>query len=70
MAKKPTQTTAVTNWEEELAKQAEVAAGTQRSSGGGGKFFSMQGGILSFDGKNHEIQKGDPVDVPDLEAIT
>ena len=26
--------------------------------------------VLSFDGKNHEIEKGDPVDVPDLEAIT
>jgi stage V sporulation protein R len=26
--------------------------------------------VLSFDGKNHEIEKGDPIEVPDLDAIT
>jgi hypothetical protein len=26
--------------------------------------------VLSFDGKNHEIEKGDPVELPDLESIT
>lgn len=44
------QTTAVTNWEDELAQQAEIAAAAQRASGGGGKFFSMKAGQLSFDG--------------------
>jgi hypothetical protein len=50
MARKPAQENAIVDWDAEMAKQAEVAAATQRSSGGGGKFFSMQGGILSFDG--------------------
>jgi hypothetical protein len=44
------QTTAVTNWDEELAKQADVAAGAVRSGGGNGRFFSMRAGQLSFDG--------------------
>lgn len=42
--------TDIVDWEKEMEAQAELAAGAQRASGGGGKFFSMQGGILSFDG--------------------
>ena len=38
---------ALVNWEEELAKQAEIAAGMEAKSGGG-QFFSMQGGQLKF----------------------
>lgn len=41
--------TAVANWDEELAKQAEVAAAVEANSGGG-QFFSVKGGILQFDG--------------------
>ena len=48
MAKKPT--TAVVNWEDEMEAQAKVAAEAQRSTGGGGKFFSMRAGQLSYDG--------------------
>lgn len=54
MARKPTQTkepgTAIVDWEKEMEAQAELAAGAQRSTGGGGKFFSMKAGVLSFDG--------------------
>lgn len=42
------QTTAVANWDEELAKQAQTAAGLTNSSEGG-KFFSTQAGVLSYD---------------------
>ncbi len=42
MAKKPTPGTEVVDWELEMRQQAELAAGAQRASGGGGKFFSMQ----------------------------
>lgn len=42
--------TAVVDWEKEMAQQAEIAAAAQRSMGGGGKFFSMKAGQLSFDG--------------------
>jgi hypothetical protein len=48
MAKKPG--TAIVDWEKEMAAQAEIAAGGQRSSGGG-KFFSMRAGQLTFDGE-------------------
>lgn len=41
------QTTAVTNWEEELARDAEAAAG-QEASAGGAPAFSTKGGILAF----------------------
>jgi len=37
----------VVAWDEELAKQAEVAAGLEASSGGG-EFFSTAGGVLSW----------------------
>lgn len=43
--------TEVVDWEAEMAKQAEVAAASQRAMGGGGKFFGMAAGTLSFDGQ-------------------
>lgn len=39
--------TALTKWDEELARQAEAAAGMEKNVGGG-QFFSMQGGQLKF----------------------
>lgn len=50
MAKKPTPTTAVVDWEAEMRAQAQIAADAQRATGGGGKFFSMKAGQLTFDG--------------------
>lgn len=53
MAKKPVTKepgTDIVDWEKEMEAQASVAAGAQRASGGGGKFFSMKAGVLSFDG--------------------
>jgi hypothetical protein len=53
MARKPVTKspgTDLIDWEEEMARQAEIAAGAQRSSGGGGRFFSMKAGVLTFDG--------------------
>lgn len=46
MAKKPS--TAVTNYDEELAKLAGQSA-TLTDSGGGGRFFSTRAGVLQFD---------------------
>lgn len=40
----------VLDWQKEMEQQAEIAAATQRSSGGGGAFFSLQGGILQYEG--------------------
>jgi len=54
MARKPTSKepgTDIVDWEKEMEAQAAIAAATQRSSGGGGKFFSMRAGVLSFDGE-------------------
>jgi hypothetical protein len=48
-ATKTTTGTEVVDWEKEMAAQAELAAAAQRSTGGGGKFFSMKSGQLSFD---------------------
>lgn len=51
--KKPTdkpvipKTTAIVKWDEELARQAEVAAGMEANTGGG-QFFSAKSGILSW----------------------
>src|SRR4051794_18033923 len=42
--------TEVVDWEAQMRADAEIAAGAQRSSGGGGKFFSTQAGVLQFDG--------------------
>ena len=50
MARKPAPGTAVVDWEAEMAEQAKIAAAAQRASGGGGKFFSMKSGQLSYDG--------------------
>lgn len=49
VAKTENKTTALANWEEELAKQADAAA-SQEASTGGGQFFSMKSGVLSFGG--------------------
>jgi hypothetical protein len=43
----PSKTTALTKWDEELAKQAQVAAGMEESTATG-RFFSTKGGILSW----------------------
>jgi len=54
MARKPTTKapgTEVVDWEAQMAEQARIAAEAQRASGGGGQFFTMQGGVLQFDGK-------------------
>lgn len=40
-------TTAIAAWDEELAKQAELAAGMEANTGGG-QFFSTRGGQLSW----------------------
>lgn len=53
MARKPTNKapgTEVVDWETEMKAQAAIAAEAQRSSGGGGKFLSLQAGVMSFDG--------------------
>ena len=39
--------TAITKWEEELAKQADVASAMEANAGGG-QFFSLKSGILSW----------------------
>jgi hypothetical protein len=43
----PVKTTALVRWDEELAKQAEVAAGMEANTGGG-QFFSTKSGVLSW----------------------
>lgn len=47
MAKVQPKNTAMVKWDEEMAKQAEIAAGMEATSGGG-KFFSTKSGVLSF----------------------
>lgn len=42
--------TEIVDWEAQMAAEAELAAGAQRAASGGGKFFSMKAGVLSFDG--------------------
>lgn len=42
-----TKSKAVATWDEELARQAEIAASMEESSGGG-QFFSLKSGILSW----------------------
>lgn len=49
MAKPTNKNTAMTKWDEELAKQAEIAAGMEAGTGTG-QFFSLQSGVLSFAG--------------------
>lgn len=48
MAKKAkTEETGIVKWDEELAKQAEVAAKMEENAGGG-QFFSVKGGVLTW----------------------
>ena len=46
-AQKPKPGTAMVNWDEELAKQAQIAAGME-SNMGGGQFFGLKSGILTW----------------------
>ena len=46
-AAEPAKTTAVVKWDEEMAKQAAIAAGMEEGSAGG-RFFSAQSGVLSW----------------------
>lgn len=41
------QTTALTNWDEELANQAKIAAGMEANTGGN-QYFSVRGGVLTL----------------------
>lgn len=50
MATKKAQSTAVTTWDEELAKYAEQSA-KQEAHVGGGKFFGLKAGQLTYDGE-------------------
>jgi hypothetical protein len=45
----PSQTTAVVSWEEEMAREARVAAAMVAGVGGNVPKFSIQGGMLSLD---------------------
>ena len=45
--KKTSESTAVANWDEELARQAAIAE-KMEANVGGGQFFSIRGGTLSF----------------------
>lgn len=42
--------TDVTDWTKEMEAQAKIAADAQRTGGGGGSFFSLKAGQLSFGG--------------------
>lgn len=44
----PKKTKALTQWDEELARQAEEAAKREANTGGDEQFFSLAGGILSW----------------------
>lgn len=47
-ARRNSKSTAMKKWDEELAKQAEIAAGLEEGSAGG-QFFRTQGGTLTWD---------------------
>lgn len=49
-AASPKTGTAMTKWDEELAKAAQLAAGIEESVNTGGSFFSTRGGRLQFNG--------------------
>jgi hypothetical protein len=49
VTKKAKSGTEIVDWEAQMKVDAEIAAGAQRSSGGGGKFFSLKSGVLTFD---------------------
>lgn len=57
---------AVANWDEQLAKQAETAAAMEANAGGGGQFFSVRAGVLSYGG---EPIAGNQMAVVVLDAI-
>lgn len=42
--------TAVANWDEEIARQAKIAAGMEEGAGGA-QFFSIKSGVLTFGGQ-------------------
>jgi hypothetical protein len=42
--------TSVVSWDEQFAAEAEVAAAMEKNAGGGGQWFSIRGGILTFNG--------------------
>lgn len=46
---KKSKTTAIANWDEQLAKQAQIAAAAEESTATG-QFFSIKSGVLSFGG--------------------
>lgn len=48
-AKPASKSTALAKWDEELARQAEVAAGMEANSGGG-EFFGLKSGVLTWQG--------------------
>lgn len=56
---------AIVKWDEELAKEAELAAKMEQNSGGG-QFFSVRGGILQF---NDAPIPGNKMAVVILDAI-
>lgn len=47
MAKQKDEPKSIMKWDEQLAKEAAVAAGMEQNSGGG-QFFSVKGGILTW----------------------
>lgn len=65
MATKKQPGTAVVKWDEELAKQAEVAAGMEDSTASG-QFFSLKGGILQW---NDAPLQGNQMAVVILDSI-
>lgn len=50
MAPRKSPGTEVVNWEDQMAKDAQVAANNTRAMGTGGSFFSMAAGTLAFGG--------------------
>nr|DAE98561.1 MAG TPA: hypothetical protein [Bacteriophage sp.] len=50
MAKKPTKSTAVANYDEQLAALMQQEVETEKSVNTGGKFISTKGGQLTYDG--------------------
>lgn len=50
MAKKPTKSTSVANYDEQLAALMQQDVETEKSISSGGKFISTKGGQLSYDG--------------------
>lgn len=58
MATKKPASTAVAKWDEELARRAKLATKAEEHTGTGGQYFSIAGGILSFNDQpmpNNEV---------------